>query len=509
MEEQKDVLEATLEALARQIDDNNQMFKQNLERLYQKSNIVNDASGAFSDNAIKRKINSLLLKSLGPYLDAQSELNHLIGNLCEDLNRLTDIVAQQAFVQSQAEIGKSESRAGEWMANLSERVNNAEITTIFQTDINTFRQFKEMLNNPLFESNRSKPCVIQMVSEVKFGDAVGNDVMAINKVLKDEGYLTGVFVAKINSKVNKHDVYSIKMLMELNPDDVVIYHLASEDPLADVVKELPCKVVLRYHNVTPPEFFAGYDKVSEKVTRQGLEQVKELAEYIDFGMVDSEFNKQDLIRMGYKCPIEVVPIVIPFDDYKKNPDSDVIEKYSDGNTNVLFVGRGAPNKKIEDVITAFATYKKNYDANARLFLVGNYDNKSRYQKVINDTIEDLAVEDVIFPGHISFEAILAYYSVADVFLCMSEHEGFCVPLLEAMSFDLPVLAYDCAAVPGTLGGAGELFAEKDYDDVAKRIDRIVTNQEYRTALIDGQRKRLNDFVYENVRQEILDCVKKY
>ena len=92
---------------------------------------------------------------------------------------------------------------------------------------------------------------------------------------------------------------------------------------------------------------------------------------------------------------------------------------------------------------------------------------------------------------------------------MSEHEGFCVPLLEAMSFKLPIIAYDCAAVPGTLGGAGELFSNKDYNDVAMKIDKIVKDEEYRQQLIDGQIKRLKDFEYENIRQEILDCVKKY
>lgn len=499
MKKNNDVLEATLAELKKQISDNNKMFQSNIEKLYKNANLLEATTINESGNKVKEKTKQMIVRAMTPYIEAQGQINHLIGNLCEDMSRLNAIMAQQSFVQSQSEIGGAETR----LRNLINASNESEI------GYDTYIQFKEMMNNPLFDENREKTCIIQMVSEVKFGDAVGNDVMAINDVLKSEGHLTGVFVSKFDKKVNKRDVYSIKMLMNLKKDDVVIYHLASQDPLVEIIKELPCKVVLRYHNVTPPEFFAPYDAISQMVTENGLEQVKELKDYVDYGMVVSEFNKQDLIRMGYTCPIDVVPIVIPFDDYKKTPDKDVVKKYSDGITNILFVGRGAPNKKIEDVITAFATYKKNYDESARLFLVGNYDNSSKYKRVINDTIDKLQVKDVIFPGHISFAEILAYYSVADVFLCMSEHEGFCVPLLEAMSFNLPILAYECAAVPGTLGGAGELFSEKDYEDVAKRIDRLVHDEEYRKAIIEGQGKRLKDFEYANVRKEILDCVKKY
>ncbi len=146
-----------------------------------------------------------------------------------------------------------------------------------------------------------------------------------------------------------------------------------------------------------------------------MEQIRELAPYIDYGIVVSEFNKQDLINMGYTCPIEVVPILIQFDDYKKKPSQSVIDKYSDGRHNIIFVGRMAPNKKVEDVISAFATYKMMYDKDARLFLVGNYNEEDKYYKFLRKHISKLQVEDVFFSGHIPFDEILAYYTIADVF----------------------------------------------------------------------------------------------
>ena len=189
--------------------------------------------------------------------------------------------------------------------------------------------------------------------------------------------------------------------------------------MAETVKKLPCKKVLRYHNITPPVFFHGYDADAEKATKNGLKQVKELAPYIDFGLPVSEFNRHDLQEMGYKCPIEILPILIQFEDYAQKPSEKVIKKYKDGITNILFVGRMAPNKKVEDVISAFHYYKTHYDKTARLFLVGSFSEENKYYQMLVKHIAKLGVKDVIFPGHIPFDEILGYYSVADVFLCMS------------------------------------------------------------------------------------------
>ena len=181
--------------------------------------------------------------------------------------------------------------------------------------------------------------------------------------------------------------------------------------------------------------------------------------------------------MGYTCPMKVLPILIRFEDYEQEPDADVIRKYSDGATNLLFVGRMAPNKKVEDVISAFAYYKEHYDKTARLFLVGSFQETDLYYQYLQKHIKKLGTHDVIFSGHISFQAVLAYYKIADVFLCMSEHEGFCVPLVEAMYFGVPIVAYDSSAIADTLGGAGILLKNKDLKKTASYIkDNLYSNQ---------------------------------
>ena len=167
-----------------------------------------------------------------------------------------------------------------------------------------------------------------------------------------------------------------------------------------------------------------------------------------------------------------------------------------------------PNKKFEDVIACFAAYKEKYDPTARLFLVGNYQETDIYYQHLQEYIKKCGVKDVIFPGHIAFNAILAYYKIADLFLCMSEHEGFCVPLVEAMFFETPIVAYASTAIPGTLGGSGVLVETKEPETVAETMNRVMQDAEYRGEILKKQDERLKDFAYESIRGQILDEIEK-
>lgn len=370
-------------------------------------------------------------------------------------------------------------------------------------------------NGEFFENNQmnilknNEPKVVQVVSSLNFGDAVGNDVMAIKRALTEEGILTGIYAANIHPKIPFGMAHPYSELPELTENDIVIYHFASEDPLAEQVKNLPCKKVLRYHNVTPPEFFRPYNQDATVNTTRGLKQVKELAGFMDYAMVASDFNKHDLLDMGYTCDMDVVPCLIPFKDYEQTPDASVIETYKDGWTNIVFVGRIAPNKKFEDIIDAFAVYKEKYNPKSRLLLVGSYGENDLYYLKLKKQVEKKKIEDVIFTGHISFAAILAYYKVADVFLCMSEHEGFCVPLVEAMYFEKPIIAYKSTAIPYTLGDAGMLLESKEPTYVASKIYELVQSESMQEEYISNAKRRLQDFQYNVVKEKIITCIKKY
>ncbi|MDD6632995.1 MAG: glycosyltransferase family 4 protein [Lachnobacterium sp.] len=425
---------------------------------------------------VKRVVRKMTYWLIRPYWTQQIEFNIALKNIVSDMYR----------IQTKLTYGDDFGNYG--MLNM----------------------YNDNMNEYLLELQAEKGTrIFQIVSSLNYGDAVGNDVMTIQKFLREKGYKTGIFTNHVHRKIPRGTAFSIGKMPKLRKNDIILYHFASEDPLTQVIKEAPCKVILRYHNVTPPRFFKGFDINAEHNTKKGLRQIKELAPYIDYGIVVSEFNKSNLREMGYTCPIDVAPILIQFDDYKKEPNQDVIDEYNDGKTNIVFVGRMAPNKKVEDVISSFAEYKKTYDKDARLFLVGNFNENDKYYQFLLKHIKKLGVQDVIFPGHIPFDEILAYYSIADIFLCMSEHEGFCVPLVEAMFFNVPIIAYDSCAVPNTLDGTGVLIKDKNWDEIAAQMNKIISDDAYRSDLLDGEKKRLQEFDNEIIGNQIVGYINNF
>lgn len=366
-------------------------------------------------------------------------------------------------------------------------------------------KFIGMLSEFIAHPKKKKRRIIQLTSSISYGDAVSNDIIAFRDAIVKMGSPTVIYSENIPNKRMESEAQNIEKLPKLKQDDVLIYHHATGTNLARKFASMPGKKVMVYHNVTPPHFFASYDSANEYGCQWGLKNLAEMRRAIDFCVADSEFNKTDLKNAGYNCPISVCPILVPFDDYKQNPDAETISRFNDGKTNVVFLGRVAPNKKFEDVISAFAAYK-NKDTTARLILVGAYDENGKYYKYLQQHVKSLGVQDVFFTGHISFSKILAYYHIADVFLCMSEHEGFCVPLIEAMFFNIPIIAYDCTAIPDTLGGSGVLLKTKEPEYVAEEMWKIKQDQAYRQQIIDGQRKRLEYFSYENTMKTLEDII---
>lgn len=351
--------------------------------------------------------------------------------------------------------------------------------------------------------------IIQLLPTLSYGDGVGNDTLAIDKIVKELGYETMIYAENVDSRVDKKLVKRIDKLPSLREEDIIIYHLSTGTILNEKLKDYPCRKLIVYHNVTPAHYFEEYSRIAAELCENGRKGISLLKDVADYCWADSEYNKQELQECGYKCKIDVVPIVVPFNDYQKEPDNAIIEKYRDDWTNIVFVGRIAPNKKQEDVIKTFYYYKKYINPKSRLFLVGSYGGMERYQLRLQKYVDELELEDVYMTGHIKFNEILAYYSVADVFLCMSEHEGFCIPLLEAMCFDVPIVAYSYTGVKETLGYAGLKLNEKDCMCAAEMINMLMINAELRSKVIDMQRTRLRDFSYELTRDKIVNNLKGF
>ncbi len=365
---------------------------------------------------------------------------------------------------------------------------------------------EKYISEQLNESNEIR--VYQFTSTLRKGDGVGNDVLAIHNYLRERKVKTCVFYESVVGEFSKEDARSINELPLLCEKDILLIHVAFAWDYLETLKEMTGRKIFVYHNITPPEFFAPYDTESADACKMGLEQVKRLKDIPIYCLADSEFNKNDLVSYGYECPMDVLPIIIPFEDYDKNADEETIKKLNDGKTNILFVGRIAPNKKQEDIIRAFSYYQKKYNQNSRLVLLGGYNENDLYYQSLKKYVEELEVENVSFTRHIPFSQVIATFKSADAFVCLSEHEGFCIPLLEAMHFEIPIVAYNNTAVGETLGSGGILIEKKDSATVAAAIDEIVENEELKKSIRENQKKRLEAFSYEKITQKLWDFLVK-
>jgi len=271
---------------------------------------------------------------------------------------------------------------------------------------------------------------------------------------------------------------------------------------------LPSKKVIIYHNITPPEFFIEFDQELARISRLGRQELGSLIPCVSLALADSDYNRQELLELGFERA-EVFPLFIDFEKYEK-PISPLIYKLmQDERLNILFVGRIAPNKKIEDLIKVTFYYKKYISPLVRLIVVGKTSTIPKYYESLIRLADEfyLQPEEVCFSGHIPDEEMFALYRASDVFLSLSEHEGFCLPLVESMIFDLPIVAYDSTAVPYTLGGAGILVKEKRIDYVAELLAEVVHNPPVKRKVIASQRQRLSQFKQMELGKFLLQTLK--
>jgi glycosyltransferase involved in cell wall biosynthesis len=256
-------------------------------------------------------------------------------------------------------------------------------------------------------------------------------------------------------------------------------------------------MALIYHNITPPEYFVGVHRTLARQCFRGRRELRAYADRCDLAMGDSEFNRQDLEGLGFPRTA-VLPVVPDFSHLDLDPNWLVARDFDDDWTNILFVGRVIANKKIEDLIRFFHVYHTAFNPRSRLLIVGAQSGFERYVASLHQLVATLGAPQVHFIGHVSDEELVAFYDVADLFLCASEHEGFCVPLVEAFYKQVPVVAYAATAVPATMDGAGVLFEDKDPLHVARLMDAVVADAALQDQIVDGQlaaveRLRSKDF----------------
>ncbi len=350
--------------------------------------------------------------------------------------------------------------------------------------------------------------IIQFSPALSYGDAVSNDIVAMSQVLTSLGCENLIVTLNATDRV-RHLVTTFSKYKFKN-GDIALYHMSIGSELTDYVISTPfSKRLMVYHNITPAHFFKDSENHFNYCSA-GRQQLKLLSGIIDFSMADSEFNRIELEALGFKNTV-TLPIILNMEEYRNTPaDEEILDKYDDcGIVNVLFVGRIAPNKKHEDIIASFHIYNKYINPKSRLFLVGSSGGFESYCSALEKYISDNGIQNVYFSGHVNFSEIVAYYKTADVFLCMSEHEGFCVPVVEAMIYDVPVIAYSACALPYTMGASGVLVGEKDFPLIAELIDTTISNFSVRCEIIKAQRERLRDFEPEITKKQFADYIRPF
>jgi glycosyltransferase involved in cell wall biosynthesis len=327
--------------------------------------------------------------------------------------------------------------------------------------------------------------VHQVLATLGYGDAIGHEVLGIQRVLRAAGYESEIFVDTADRRLEHLTTDYHEMVGAIAPDDILIHHFSIGSRASRTAYAMPGRMALVYHNITPPEYFVGVHKELVKLCFHGRRELTGYVRRSDLALGDSEYNRQELEALGFSAT-GVLPVVPDFAHLDVPPNTTATAPFDDGWTNILFVGRVIPNKKFEDVIRTFHVYRTRHDHRSRLLLVGSYSGFERYFAMLQGLIARLGTPDVYFLGHVTNEDLTAIYDVADLFLCASEHEGFCVPIVESFYKGVPVVAYAATAVPATMDGGGVLYDTKDPFHVGRIVQAVLDDEQVAAAVVASQ-----------------------
>jgi glycosyltransferase involved in cell wall biosynthesis len=329
-------------------------------------------------------------------------------------------------------------------------------------------------------------------------DAIGMHAFRLRRLLRDAGFASDIYALDTHDDVrdDAYDARSFRSRVPAGRDAWILYHFSIGSTLLDLVRELDVPFALDYHNVTDARFFWRWEPRAAAQMLEGRRQLADVAPAVRFALADSRFNELELVDLGCSRTA-VAPILLDFADYDSTPDATLLAQRrrarESGGTDWLAVGRIAPNKCQHDIVLAFAAYRRIHDPRARLTLIGGQ-SAGQYWRALRQLTEDLGITDAVrFTDVVSHAELLSCYRTADIFVCLSEHEGFNVPVLEAMYFDVPVVAYAATAVPDTVGDGGLLLTDKEPLVVASAVERLRSDASLHTRLVDAGRKRVEHF----------------
>jgi L-malate glycosyltransferase len=339
------------------------------------------------------------------------------------------------------------------------------------------------------------------------GDAIGNHVLALRRVLREAGYQSDIYADETHPAVRGQARHY--RAFQSSGDTRLLYHLSTGSPMADFLAAREEPLVVYYHNVTPARYFERWEPGAAENVAVARAQLRRLASATRLAMANSAFSAAELAEEGYPDPA-VIPVLVDFSAYDAAPEPATLARLSKssdgGGAHWLFVGRLAPNKCQHDLIGAFAAYRALFDPRARLSVVGGV-TSPLYRRALEQLVDELDLGgSVELADVVGFAGLLAYYRAADVFVSLSEHEGFGVPLLEAMHFGVPVVALATSAVPETVGGAGLLLDDPDPVVMANAVHRVLSDTALRSRLVAAGREQVEEFSFDRTAKRTLEVL---
>jgi glycosyltransferase involved in cell wall biosynthesis len=349
----------------------------------------------------------------------------------------------------------------------------------------------------------------QVVPVLAPRDAVGNHTLALRDALRDAGYDSDVF-AEVRVGAHQHVGRELAELDSVGAADLLLFQASTGSGAADWVLARPEPLAVNYHNITPARFFEPWDAEAAASMRRARNQLSAMARRSTLALADSPYNAAELTEVGYH-PVVVAPLLLDLESRLSEPDPRTLEHLARTRrgTHWLFVGRVAPNKAQHDLVAAFAAYRALYDPGARLTLVGGPAAASYWDAVLA-LVDALDLQQAVtLAGGVTDAELSAYYDDADVFVCLSRHEGFGVPLLEAMRHDLPVVALAQAAVPDTVGPAALLLDDHDPHLVAAAVAELLDDAAFCARLVTAGRSQVAAHSLDAARTAWLDLLGRH
>lgn len=351
----------------------------------------------------------------------------------------------------------------------------------------------------------NKKAIHQFTPSIALGDGVSNGLLYIQKLLKELNYDSNIYVAREHiDKDVKHYIYHID---EYKPakNQILFYHHSIGHSYHDTIMQFEDKKVMIYHNITPPHFFK-HNKYIQELCILGREQLAKSSRYFVASIADSDYNAKELKSYNYQN-ITTLPLLVDQENQTAHKPNQALSQKHKETYNIIFIGRVVSNKAQHRLIDLAYALKQKGIKNFKIFIIGGASEPS-YMNFLHQYRKNLNLcDEVEITGKVSDEDLAAYYQEADLYLSLSNHEGFGIPLVEALRFDIPILAYDIGGISSTIPKEG-LLKRKSTSFLTKKILKLKGDKKLQSLLIKKQQTKLKTFSKQNIKNRLKKFLQK-